>query len=126
MSSWLKSYRHGSYFAKRIRDKQFFAYHHKVLERILARPTTTVTVACKPGEENTIFGYLITEFFAAENKTIIHFVYVKDAFRGFGVAKQLLETVKLNPNVCYFSHWTFAVDELIKKYPGMTYNPYLI
>lgn len=122
IASWLKSYRHGSYFAKRISSTIYYKFHHAVAERIIAR--ANITIACDPVDPSVIFGYMISEKF--EDKDVIHFTYIKSAFRGMGVGKSILEACNINLNSCYITHWTTEVDTLSRKYPDMLYVPYLI
>lgn len=138
-ATWLRSYRHSSAFAAPISNEIFFPSHHLIVERILARKSTSVYIACLPEDPQTIFGYLITEGFY---KPIIHFIYVKEAFRKQSIATILLQNAKLDPNKCFFSHLTYACDWLVGskvydpaigkktfrpgKYPTATYDPYLI
>lgn len=124
MNSWLKSYRYGSWFTKRIRDSVYFKYHHQIVTGILSRGSCNVIVAVDPTDTYFILGYLVSEKF--EDKNIIHYAYVKDTFRGKGVGRKLIEASGLDLNKCCFSHWTKPVDEIIKKYAGMTYIPYLV
>lgn len=124
-NSWLKCYKNNSYFAKRIRNNVFFKYHHQVVERILDRASTRVLMAVSILDPNVVYGYLVTEKFD-DNKDILHFTYIKEAFRKFGIGKELIKASGINPNEAIISHWTFDIDELSKKFPNMSYCPYLI
>lgn len=122
-SSWLRTYKHHSYFAKRIKHALFFKGHHAVIEHILEKPTTTVAIACPKGDLDTILGYLVYEP-AKESRPVIHFVFVKEPFRRMGMAKTLFKSQHIDINNIFFTHWTFPVDELINKHPEMLYDPY--
>lgn len=124
ISSWLKSYYHSSYFTKRIRSSVFFKYHHQVATKILERPSTTVLIAADKVDPSVILGYMIYEPY--DGTYVVHYTYVKSSFRLMGVGSELLKASELNINSCLFSHWSEPVDELIKKFTGMTYCPYLI
>lgn len=123
IQSWLKSYKHNSYFCKRIRDNIYYKYHHKVITQILARASTSVLIAIDPVEK-VILGYLVTEKF--ENKDLVHYAYVKTSFRDLGIGGSLLKESGINPFEVLFSHWTKDTDGLIEKYKGATYVPYLL
>lgn len=56
---------------------------HRVLDK------ATVRVACDPEDEDTLVG------FVAFTGPELNYVYVKQAFRGMGVARQLLEGVPI-------------------------------
>ena len=124
LASWLRCYRSSSYFCRRIRKNVFFKYHHVIADRILSH--ATVLIAADPTDANVIYGYLISEFYEPDQKHVVHFIYIKEAFREMGIAKQLFTAAGLEPNSVLISHWTEPVDKLILKYPDMIYIPYLI
>lgn len=119
-STWLRNYKHSSYFAKRIKPVVFFKGHQAVVEHILKKPTTKVYIAHPKDDSETILGYLACE----PSTQTVHFLFVKDAFRKMGIAKQLLAFSEINIEKLNFTHWTMPVDELIRKWPDITYNPY--
>ena len=57
---------------------------------------------------------------------VVHYIFVKPEFRQLGIAKQMISNLKISLDNCTFTHWTYPVDELIKKLPNMTYDPYRI
>lgn len=120
-STWLKNYKHSSYFAKRIRPVTYFKGHHIVIDHLLKKPSTNVIIACPKGDQETILGYLAYEIL---EKPVVHFTFIKDAFRKMGIARALFEAAAIDPNKICFTHWTHPVDELIQKYPDMIYDPY--
>lgn len=122
-STWLRNYKHSSYFAKRIKPAIFFAGHHKLVDHILSKPTTTTLIAHPRNDEDTILGYMVCE---ALSTPVVHFVFVKEAFRKMGVARALLKASGMSVERLAFSHWTYPVDELIQKYPDLIYNPYAL
>lgn len=119
-STWLRNYKYSSYFAKRIKPAIFFAGQHKVIDHLLAKPSTKVVVACDRNDADTIMGYLAFE------PGVVHFVFVKDAYRKLGVATALFASQRIDVNQAKFTHWCFPVDELIRKFPDMTYDPYCL
>lgn len=126
MSSWLKSYKTESYFAKRIRTSIFYKYHHTACETILKRDNTRVIIGCDPKNPAVIWGYMVLEPHPDTEKWIIHYAYTKAAFRKLGVQHSILEAVRVNPNESIATHWTQTTDTLIKKYTELLYIPYLI
>jgi len=121
LSTWLRNYKFSSYFAKPIKNATFYAWHEQVIKRILSRPTTRANVCCSTDDDNLILGYSITE--QQGDIPVIHYVYVKKAFRQFGIAKALLDG---NPGKAEFTHMTFEYDWIKEKYPELEYNPYRI
>lgn len=124
INSWLRSYADGSHFCKRIRNDVFYKYHHIAVTRMLSRPASKVLVACDPVDPSVILGYLSFDLF--EGKPLVNYIYVKSAFRRLGVASSLVTSAGIDLNMAVFSHWTKPTDALVKKFPGLTYNPYLI
>lgn len=118
-STWLHNFKSGSLFAKRIPYSVFFENHHRVLEHILARPEVQALVACPSDSPDTIVGYLIHE------ENLVHYIYVKGAFRKLGVGRALAVAAKLDLEKVVCSHWTFVADELAKKWK-LLYNPYMM
>lgn len=114
--TWLKCYRNSA-FARAIRDSVFFAFHHPIVERILARPGTAIRVACLPDAPEVILGYLVHE------GGVVHWVYTKGAFRRLGIASRLAEGL---PADFAFTHRTTEAEAMLRKYPNATYNPYAI
>lgn len=113
--SWLVSYQL-SPFARNIPRKAYFDFHHRVIERILARGK--VTIAHPPGDPDTILGFLVKE------QGILHYCYIKFAFRKYRIATALLADV--DPNHCQYTHYTRDADYLLSKWQRLTYNPYLL
>ena len=122
-SSWLKHYKNRSYFAKRIRNSIFYKWHHIIIENILDRPATVVMVAHPEGEPDVILGFIVGE--VVPENSVVHFVYVKPAFKRMGIAKHLFKKSKLD-QAEFFTHWTFDCDELLRKLPNIVYDPYRI
>lgn len=120
-STWLRNYKHSSYFAKRIPHSIFFDGHQKIVDHLLSKPETSALIATPKDDDETILGYLVYE---KREKPIVHFMFVKNAFRAMGVARALFKHADIDPNNMRFTHWTFPVDELIQKWDGMVYDPY--
>lgn len=115
-ATWLQCYKHSSSFARHIPKKVYFEQHHAIVERLLAR--CEVLVCTLADSDSTIVGYVV------RGPGILHFVYVKKDFRRMGVASGLL--VDVDPNAMVFTHWTEGFDLILRKWPHMQYNPYLL
>lgn len=123
-ASWLSSYKVESQFAYRITRPVFFKGHGMVINHILQRPNTKGFVLHFHEEPDLILGYLVMELISP--KPVLHYLYIKGRFRNLGFAKRLIRHTKLDPTACDFTHWTYPINEIIKKLPGMTYNPYAV
>lgn len=117
-STWLKNYKHSSYFAKRIRPMVFFKGHRVLVDHLLKKESAKTLVAHPKNDPDTILGYLTFE------PQVVHFVFVKDPFRKMGIATVLLRAAQIELETATFTHWTFPVDEFVRRWPGMTYDPY--
>lgn len=125
-NSWLRSYKAGSHFAKRIRHHVFFPWHKQVIARFLERENAHVLIAHEASDPRTILGYLAWEWGGGTEEPIIHYAYVKEHFRKQGVARRLFIESKIPLDRALFTHWTAPVGEIIEKYPSLTYDPYRI
>jgi len=119
-STWLRGYRRSS-FARPIPSSVYFSIHHQVIERIFARPSVQVHVACDPTDSDQIFGYIVSE-----GTQVIHWVYTKMMYRGRGLARALLFEAGVDPAHCTFTHLSEMGPELQARYPHSVYNPYLL
>lgn len=117
-SSWLKSYRTGSGLGLASGKHAYFITYNLVIDHILEKPDAIVWVAAKEDEPNVIWGYLVAE------PTVLHYVFVKGAFRRFGVAKSLYEIAfQERP---FVTHMTALGREVLRMHPGFKFNPTLL
>lgn len=116
LATWLRTYRHHSQFAKKISNKVFYENHQNIIQRIIERGAQ-IRVVHPIGEPDTILGYSCVE--NNNSSPVVHFVYVKKAFREFGLAKTLVWETE-----GYFSHLTSNLE--LARHPGLIYNPYLV
>jgi hypothetical protein len=120
LATWLRSFRHGSMFARRLTNDVFFTNHHPIATSILARSETLV--AHLDDDPNVILGYLVTE------GQVLHFAYVKKEFRRMRVLTQLLDESHFPADLdgVEVSHPTFDwLEFMAPKFPGSRSNPYL-
>jgi hypothetical protein len=73
-------------------------------------------------DPDIILGFLVFE--GTKEDPIIHFIFVKRAFRNMGVGGSLLRGLDLSR--AFFTHFTRDVDWILKKYPSMKYDPYAL
>lgn len=92
LSSWLESFRR-SPNAGVLPDKPFYDSHRAHLEELLSRPSARVLCCYSPSEAppNDLFGFI------AWQPGVLHYVYVKHAYRKMGVAKALVLQAGLEP-----------------------------
>ena len=94
-------------------------YHHDILLKKLI-PHTDITLACDPDDPATVWGWVCSDY------GCLQWIYVKNAFRGFGIGRLLLDatTLRLEEKI-RISHRTPA---LFSRWPDVHFlwNPYLM
>lgn len=121
-NSWLKEYKQNSRWAKRITNDVFFSRHHAIIDYIFNKQTTKIMIAHPYDDSNHIVGYMVMEELNKEQ--IIHFCFVKFAFRRLGLMKEMFKRAQVNPEKMIFTHWTYVMDDIFPKFQSMTYDPY--
>lgn len=117
-STWLKSYKYDSPLTKYTKQDLFYKQHQKILDKLLSSPNVTIVIACHDQDEDLNFGYIVYE------PSIIHYIYVKGPFRGYGIAKKLLSDVQGSFQA---SHLTYSLLDLwTAKKIQCDYNPYIL
>lgn len=122
LSTWLKSYYESlkafdEYLAFNKlkgfvypKDDIFFQGHQNKIKDKLKNAECMVCTA--PDDDRQIIGWIVYE------PTVIHYIYVKQVFRKYGIAKKLKSKV---PTAVKYSHHTkFA--KYLKQ--GLVYDPY--
>lgn len=109
LSTWLKSYHtHGNEYRKPP-SQIYYQEHQELIKKKLE--TCAVTIATTTDDETQIIGYIVSD------SACVHYLYVKNLFRGFKIAKKLLQTT----GAALYSHHTSYSEQLNK---GFAYNPY--
>jgi hypothetical protein len=114
LSTWLKSYyeelkRNGNKGVIYPKDDVFFQGHQQWIKRALSR--STALICTTEEDQNQIVGWIVYE------DDTVHYVYVKNPLRKFGVAKLLLSKAKPKS----YSHHTKYARFLNQ---GLVYDPY--
>ncbi len=85
-STFLKGLYYGNRWFKQIDKKLYMQNYSRVLEGLLARPTTVVIMISLQDDPDVIIGYSIQE------PEILHWVYVKTTWRNMGLSKKLVQS----------------------------------
>jgi hypothetical protein len=104
-----------SWFSK-IKKLIFINQYRQILKNTLSKPTTQVKVACINGDENEIKGYAIL----VNDQKALMWIYVKPMWRKNGIAKSLLPST-----VTEVTNLTKLGDIIMKKYPHLSFNPFV-
>jgi GNAT superfamily N-acetyltransferase len=115
-ATWLRSYEASSLAAKHVPRDLFFAEHHLVIDRVFSGQPT-VKLAVLPDEPDVVLGWSVSE------PGVVHYVYVKPAFRRHGLAKALLAHFE---EPFSYTHWTHPLRDLYPRLERCVYNPYLL
>jgi GNAT superfamily N-acetyltransferase len=116
-STWLKSYKDDSSMAANVRKSVFFDEYKYVIDHILLR--AKVRIVCLEDQPNVILSYSVTE------SGIIHYLFTKEAFRGLGIIKALLQHLHLGDKVQY-THRTHSIYPILLKHKEYDYNPFVL
>ena len=89
--------------------------HDTILKKIIHK--STITLACDPDDPDTVWGYVCSD------GELLHFIYVKSAFRGFGIGGCLLRSAGIPKGRMMISHRT---ESLFVAFPNIRFywNPY--
>lgn len=120
-SSWLKSYRDAPAVAG-IPNGIYYAGQHALIERLLER--STVVVACSSDDPQQIMGYGVGEILAPST-AVLHWLYVKHTFRGFGIAKALEGTLVHKAATVFYTHRVKSCDRLMRS-RSHVFNPFAL
>lgn len=121
-NSWLKSYQ-GSVTARSIAAPVYFDFQHKAIEALLQK--CNVLVACEQADPTQLYGYLVYE--RIDEVPVLHYAYVKHAFRQMGILGLILAYGALSPREqAFYTHETPTCLKIIRsKSLPLVYNPYL-
>jgi len=116
-STWLKGLYYGDSWFSNIPKDVFMQHHHPVIERLLVDPAVIVTVACLKDDPEVILGYAVQTL----DGSTVHWCFVKKSWRNIGLAKNLISA-----KVTAATHLTKAGLSILRKHPGIVFNPYKI
>jgi len=108
--SWWKGSTHTYYQPYGVNEKRCM----DALDRLLARGAT-ITIAANSEDLGQIFGWICTE--TIQSNKIVHYIFVKEAFRRFKIAKQLLSDAGIDlQKPVLISHATYSLKKCAPKF----------
>jgi GNAT superfamily N-acetyltransferase len=116
MATILRGLFYGDSWFSRITKHIFMEHYKKVVEYLINKPNTEVRVACLKEDPEVILGYSIVD----EKAQVIHWVFVKQAWRKIGIAKSLVPK-----DAKWVSHLTKVGLSIIAK-TDLQFNPFTI
>lgn len=115
-NSWATSYFKGGNYIQHLTPDEFHATHRPIRECFFMRPTATAIVCVAREDENTILGWVALEKPTESQGVILHYLYVKDAFREQGIATELLEfATREFKGPRMFTHKTHRASVIMQK-----------
>lgn len=116
-SGWLRSY-HESEVARHVPNDVYFSSggHHGIVRRLLDE--VGAVVACSASDPTELYG------FACGAPGVLHYVYVKAAFRRLGVAKLLLGALGVIDAPTVVTHHNRVIKAWQDNGRRYAFNPY--
>ena len=115
IATFLRGIYYGDSWFSAIPKHIFMENYKRVIEALLRSPNVVVKIACLKEDPDVILGYSIL----SNDFQTIHWVYVKSAWRGKGIAKSL--TPKYATAV---THLSALGKSLMPKIPTAVFNPF--
>lgn len=121
-ASWIDSFKDGcvSFINPAVTAGVYYP-GQRYLVRRLTMPKAIILVAVTPDYDDAILGWVV-----AALPNVLHYIYVKTVFRENGIAKALLAKAGLDLATLTYSHVTRRGKDIIEKYPGATFNPWVL
>lgn len=126
INAWLKSYE-DAYFVRYIPSQIYFDEHRKMILKMIASEDTRVAV--NQDDEDQILGFITFSSQKISKTPVIHYLYVKSAFRKLGVGTELLrEAMHEAKHEDKLPLVTTAYSGQFKRFceKPFVYNPYLL
>lgn len=115
-SSALNGIYYGNTLFAKVKKVIFLNCYRKVIHSALEKPTTRVKIACIKDDPNEIKGYSIL----VDNERALMWVFVKKDWRKNGIGRALV------PNtVVEVTNLTPVGEAIMKKYPHISFNPFV-
>jgi len=129
VSTTVKNYWKSSYFAKSVGKDIFFRGEHRLFQILISLPSTSVLIATDVKDDSTIFGFIVSELvklpWDQEVHRALHYIYVKNSFRSFGIGKALLEASGMSIEEGFrYSHETIPFAK--KPFKRVVYDPFIL
>jgi GNAT superfamily N-acetyltransferase len=108
-ATWLRSTYYGTPYFKLIEKNTFFDNYKKIVEQRLIN--SSVLVCCLEEDPDVVLGYSLF------TNNVLHWVYVKRAWRGLGIAKMLV------PSTCDTATSLTKIGKVCNK-GKLVFNPF--
>lgn len=86
LATFLRGIYYGETFFSEVPKALFMSKYKQVAQALVLDKSTVIRIACLPDDSDVVIGYSITN----NNDTTLNWVFIKKAWRGKGIAKNLL------------------------------------
>ena len=117
MATFLRGLYYGDSWFSQIPKDIFMDNYKRVAEAIVDNPQNNIKIACLREDEDVIIGYSVL----SADFSVIHWVFVKSAFRLQGIGRAL---VPQNPSSV--SHLSEVGKKLLPRFKDCVFNPFAI
>lgn len=115
--TWLMAFR-GSHYAGPLPRPIYYAAYREMIGYLLARGAEIV-IACAPNEDHKVDAYGWLCFETGFDRPVVHFVSVKEDYRGHGIGRALLKHVGADGP----SYFTCRMPAVTKFMPLGVFRP---
>lgn len=120
-NSWNKSYRK---YRSGISDEDYYLGQDALIYALSSR--SNIIIACDEKEPFYIYGWACGKLGDDDKTLILHYVYVKQAYRCRRIASTLVHGLGYRKGAdIVATHWTGPVKHISQRY-NMRFNPYLL
>lgn len=128
-NSWASSYYKGASYHDHVSPEEFHAHHRPIREKILNKPDATIIVCASKEHNDLILGWILVELSKTGQSLFLHFLYIKEAFKGQKIASELIKmALPTRPVIC--THLTERAVRIMSRNPNkfkdFSYGPHLI
>lgn len=113
-SSWGSSYYDGTGIKHDLSPQEFHEFHRPIREHFLNRPTAAVIVCAWQKDPDTIIGWIAVEKPRKSPGLVLHYIYVKQAFKGEKIAQKLVQ-MALPMRPIFYTHLTEKANKIMRK-----------
>ncbi len=114
--SWVQEARHAAW-SRGVSEDVYWPSQKRLVGALVRE--SEVRVACAPDEPDHLYGYIVS---AGE---LLHWVYVKSAFRNIGIAKGLFEAAGEPKRASMASRFLRDHPDVVARH-GITYDPFIL
>lgn len=126
-NSWGSSYYQGAQYKTTLSPSEFHEYHRPHRNALFNNPHASIICCVSKDDTNQILGWIAIEKPKSSPGMILHYVYVKQAFKGFGIAKELAKRALIDGPVT-FTHATeraWKIMDASNKFKDWFYRPHV-